>query len=833
MNVTCKKVFSVFAAMMLTAAAFMSTAYAVTLSDGDSIQSAIDSATGPEEIELQTGSYDGFVVNKDGITVTAASGATPVIDGIHQCQFDNYHASIIIGGSNVTIEGLSVVNGFDIGVIIVGGRRGYDPATGEFLNGETTVYDPSGSPKTITGSIEDIQIRKCTISGFEEYSADDTGYGIFVYGSNIVQKADDGTEVRLPHGDTSDIVIGCNAVTDSPAACISSSNTITENHRGIGVLGDVPKLKIHYNKLFDNDDHTVGGSIEYYGHGFGHYYPGGAAVEVDIRKNWWGDSSGPSGGARDSRLAIAASGTGDEIYSWDPSYEGNEKLWFFPYALDETFTAFASLDDDADGEPDDYDNDGIPDGEDNCPGDSNSDQSDADSDGRGDACDECPNDPANDTDDDGICGDKDTCPYDPQNDTDTDAICADVDNCPSVSNPNQADADKDLIGDVCDGCPNDSQNDIDGDGVCGDADNCPYNANPDQADSDGDGIGDACESPTTTIPGGGGGGGGGGTTVPVLSVSGRLSFAAEDTQKSFTIQNSGGGTLEWSIGAAVYSSGGSGWISGVSPLSGTGDGAVFVTVDRMTLAPGTYTASLPVSSNGGSENVAVEMQIEAAAPVPALLLDPASLSFSEGDSTKAVSLSNYGDAGGSWSTDITYDSGAGWLSISPSAFSLEAQETFSIDVVVDTAGLEPGTHTAVALFTEAGGADEASLSVSVQVDNDADNDTDDTQDDTGCTGTERLSINRSFCFLRLRPPVITNSGSGSCEWTAAPQAEWLQASPEGGTLAEGESLEIDLQADTDGLSIGFHSADLRITYCDQAVTTRVILLVLPFGLFDR
>jgi hypothetical protein len=121
----------------------------------------------------------------------------------------------------------------------------------------------------------------------------------------------------------------------------------------------------------------------------------------------------------------------------------------------------------------DFDEDGIPDEEDNCPDHYNPDQQDTDGDGVGDVCDNCPNDynPFQmDCDEDGegdIC-DADTI------DLDGDGFACD--NCPETPNASQENSDNDSHGDACDNCPN--------------ADN------EDQADSDDDGIGDVCELPS-------------------------------------------------------------------------------------------------------------------------------------------------------------------------------------------------------------------------------------------------------------------------------------------------------------------------------------------------
>ncbi|HEX2196514.1 MAG TPA: laminin B domain-containing protein [Actinomycetota bacterium] len=78
----------------------------------------------------------------------------------------------------------------------------------------------------------------------------------------------------------------------------------------------------------------------------------------------------------------------------------------------------------------DSDEDGIPDGDDNCPDDPNPDQQDPDEDGTGDPCDE-----SDDTDSDG------------------DDVPDTEDNCPDDANPGQEDSDADGIGDACDETP--------------------------------------------------------------------------------------------------------------------------------------------------------------------------------------------------------------------------------------------------------------------------------------------------------------------------------------------------------------------------------------------
>ena len=148
--------------------------------------------------------------------------------------------------------------------------------------------------------------------------------------------------------------------------------------------------------------------------------------------------------------------------------------------------------------PPDFDEDGLPDENDNCPLVANADQLDQDIDGLGDVCDidldgdgvaniddNCPNFAnANqaDLDDDGI---GDVC----DGDVDGDAVADAEDNCPLVPNTDQANSDDDVLGDACD-------EDDDNDGLLDGEDNCPVTYNPFQLDFDGDGEGDACDGDT-------------------------------------------------------------------------------------------------------------------------------------------------------------------------------------------------------------------------------------------------------------------------------------------------------------------------------------------------
>jgi hypothetical protein len=91
-------------------------------------------------------------------------------------------------------------------------------------------------------------------------------------------------------------------------------------------------------------------------------------------------------------------------------------------------------------------------------------------------------------------------------DYDGDGIPNEDDNCPLVHNPDQADSTGNGVGDACsvaDSTGALSVSDRDGDGVPDASDNCLWIPNEDQADSLGDRIGDACRQVAVVLlPGG-------------------------------------------------------------------------------------------------------------------------------------------------------------------------------------------------------------------------------------------------------------------------------------------------------------------------------------------
>lgn len=98
----------------------------ITVSPGQSIQTAINSASSGDIIQIRAGTYNERLSISKSLTVTGYPGEKPVIDGQNSRS-----EGIVIGGTNITVSNLKVTNhtGHDIEVdrssnVVLDGLRG-------------------------------------------------------------------------------------------------------------------------------------------------------------------------------------------------------------------------------------------------------------------------------------------------------------------------------------------------------------------------------------------------------------------------------------------------------------------------------------------------------------------------------------------------------------------------------------------------------------------------------------------------------------------------------------------------------------------------------------
>ncbi|MBI5092651.1 MAG: VWA domain-containing protein [Candidatus Hydrogenedentes bacterium] len=170
-------------------------------------------------------------------------------------------------------------------------------------------------------------------------------------------------------------------------------------------------------------------------------------------------------------------------------------------------------------------------------------------------------------------------------------------------------------------------------------------------------VGSATVSVTMTV-----------AVTPVLTIeTGQVSaderplvpLGDRDTTLTFTIRNTGTGSLDWNIDPAEFPS----WLA-MAPVAGsltTQTDTVTVTVDRTDLAVGAYKQDVPVTSNGGNAIIEVSMVVPLRASIGT---DADELDFGLLASVGSFGVANYGDPG--TILNFTVSSDKVWLFNSPS-----------------------------------------------------------------------------------------------------------------------------------------------------------------------
>ncbi|RKX26917.1 MAG: hypothetical protein DRP45_02290 [Candidatus Zixiibacteriota bacterium] len=188
--------------------------------------------------------------------------------------------------------------------------------------------------------------------------------------------------------------------------------------------------------------------------------------------------------------------------------------------------------------------------------------------------------------------------------------------------------------------------------------------------------------------------------VPLLAVSSdSLDFGLDLTTQTFSLSNTGYGTLDWSLVTDRP------WII-IDPLEGsitTGSQQVTVIVNRENFAPGTHRGGITVSSNGGSGYIAVTMEIEAA---PVLSVTPLDLDFDRTQTELSFGISNHGGGELNW----TVVANQTWIDLNP-VTGTTTWATDMVTVIVDRSGLNPGHYSGVITVT----SDYGSVDVSVDM----------------------------------------------------------------------------------------------------------------------
>ena len=286
------------------------------------------------------------------------------------------------------------------------------------------------------------------------------------------------------------------------------------------------------------------------------------------------------------------------------------------------------------------------------------------------------------------------------------------------------------------------------------------------------------------------------TGGPVIGISqANLSFTAQQggaspAAQALSINNTGGGTLNWSSSESTA------WLI-LSPSSGNGNGSITVSVATGTLTVGTHSGTITLSAPGATTvTVPVSFTVAAAPVPPAIGASPTSLSFAatQGGANPAaqtLSISNTGGGTLNWSASESTP----WLTLSSGTGTGNGPVTVS----ATTGTLATGSYSGTVTLSGGTGVTPVSVPVSFTV------------AAAPAIGASPTSVAFTATQGGSNPAAqtltITNTGGGTLSWTASDNAAWLSLSSPAGT----GNGPITLTAATAGLPVGTQNATITLS----------------------
>ncbi|MCX5770752.1 MAG: VWA domain-containing protein [Candidatus Hydrogenedentes bacterium] len=159
-----------------------------------------------------------------------------------------------------------------------------------------------------------------------------------------------------------------------------------------------------------------------------------------------------------------------------------------------------------------------------------------------------------------------------------------------------------------------------------------------------------------------------GCPAPLLMTSpAAVNFGSISERESFTVYNSGGGTLSWTAREVVWMGAADGWVEqdvawlSIDPTTAAGSTSgmtsrVFLNASRTGMNPGTYRASgIQIRSNGGTSTVPVVLTVGGTGPDPGdgdVTISPADVVINGLQGVAMFSVANERDTSVQWDIEI-------------------------------------------------------------------------------------------------------------------------------------------------------------------------------------
>lgn len=323
-------------------------------------------------------------------------------------------------------------------------------------------------------------------------------------------------------------------------------------------------------------------------------------------------------------------------------------------------------------------------------------------------------------------------------------------------------------------------------------------------------------------------GGGTGTLKQAITVTAPATnptLATSPASLSFTYQS--GGTAPAAQSVSVTSSGSAitynvstsaTWLS-ATPASGSTPGSVSVSVTPQSLAAGTYTGSVTLTSSGASNSpktIPITLTVTSAT-LPTLSAAPSNLSFTyqTGGATPAAQPVNLTSSSGALSYTIA--SSAAWLVATPASGSTPG----TLSVSVNPSGLSAGTYSGTVSVTAAGTSNSPlKISATLAV----------TSASTGASlsiapGTLSFNYQSGTASAGSQTLSVSSTGAALSFTAAASGGTWLTVTPASGSTPG--SLKVAVN--TSGLAAGTYNGSITITSGTAANSPQKVPVQLVVG----
>lgn len=233
------------------------------------------------------------------------------------------------------------------------------------------------------------------------------------------------------------------------------------------------------------------------------------------------------------------------------------------------------------------------------------------------------------------------------------------------------------------------------------------------------------------------------------------------------------------------------WLE-INPSSGTVNSGIVeltVTAKSESLDEGTFNGNIEIISNGAGKAVtAVEMAVNAH---PVAEVTPESLSFSEAEYQKNLTIKNVGKGFLIWNMEPQVE----WLNFNTSSGYLGEGQEVEIMAWVSRDGLPMGTEQGQALLES--NADEGDLSINV------------TLEVPGISILSTFPDSLTFDYFDDEKVFyLKNSGNISSSWTIDNSNDYLVPETNSGTLEPGDSILINLGIDRTMLESQVYEAEI-------------------------